>query len=420
MIGVAGKVRPALKKPTECARDAARHVAARARRAGEFDEAQLDEYLRDDEGFDERVDALIAALGSLPLRPAAPAADGAPLPGCTRGRPRVPAVADDECLRGYLKAVHLLPRLDRAHETLLAKRLEFARRRFASAVAAAQVGCERLPALLEGALPRRCGDDLGLPHGDAEAPLAEACRTELRARAGEMNRARAAFVESALAIVADLALCYRTYGVPLMDLIQEGNGALLRAVEKFDWRRNVRFSTYATFWIRQAVERSIAFNKGIVRVPNYLQQKLRRLRREGVLPRRERDASLGEVSAAFALKREVAGRLMQSQRACFSLDAAAGDDGETFASRIEATPAHDSERELPLLQRRLAELLLDLSPLERAILEQRFGLDGSEPCTLEELGRRMNVSRERVRQLQCRALRKLQAPTARDRLAGFV
>ncbi len=406
-----------MKKPMRGAVTAARQLATRARQVGALSDAELDAYLQSAGEFEERVDALIAARGELRLEmgPLAPA----PGHGATP-RPRVPAVADDDNLSTYLRDVHLRPRPEKPEEVVLAKRFEFARRRFIAVLTAAHVGHDGLRQLLGDEFSRNCSRDLPLPRTAGGAALTEARRRQIRARAGEMNRARAHFVERGLAVVADLALCYRTYGVPLMDLIQEGNGALIRAVEKFDWRKDVRFNTYATFWIRQAIERSIAFNKGIVRVPNYLQQKLRRLRREGVLPRREREASLGEVSAAFDVKREVAGHLIQTQKAFFSLDVAVDEDGETFASLLEGDPASERQPlEFPLLKSRLAEVLSDLPPLERHILEQRFGLQG-EPLTLEELGKRMNVSRERVRQLQVRALRKLQEPTARLRLAGFV
>lgn len=406
-----------MKKPTRSANHAARELAARARRAGGLDESSLDAFLESAGEFEERVEALIAALGTLPViaARAAPMAQTGEAP-----RPRVPPVADDANLRGYLRDVHQRPRPDKPEEARLAKRLEFTRRRFIVSLSAARVGQDHLRAVLGEEFSRNCSRDLHLPTDAPAVPLADARRREIRARAAEMNRVRAEFVERGMAVVADLALCYRTYGVPLMDLIQEGNGALIRAVEKFDWRKDVRFNTYATFWIRQAIERSIAFNKGIVRVPNYLQQKMRRLRREGVLPKRDRDASLGEVSAAFEVKREVADHLLQTQRAHYSLDLAVDEGGETFASLLAGEPAAEAQPvEFMLLKSRLDEVLSDLLPLERQILEQRFGLHG-EVLTLEELGRRMHVSRERVRQLQVRALRKLQAPTLRQRLAGFV
>jgi len=407
-----------MKKPTRNAAVAAREAAAIARRSGVLAAPDLDAFLAGNADFEERTQALLRSIGDVPL---GLALDHAPLLANASPRPRVPPAADDDNLRSYLRAVHQRPRLTKPEEMQLAKRLEFARRRFEGVLATARVGQDHLRSLLGVEFSSSCSRDLHLPVEGTARALADSRRQQIRARAGEMNRVRAEFVERGLFVVAELALCYRTYGVPLMDLIQEGNGALIRAVEKFDWRKDVRFTTYATFWVRQAIERSIAFNKGIVRVPNYLQQKMRRLRREGVLPHRDRDASLGEVSAAFDVKREVAGHLLQSQKAHYSLDLAIDDDGETYASLVAAdADASASPSEYPLLQSRVEEVLSDLHPLEREILEQRFGLAGATPLTLDELGRRMKVSRERVRQLQVRAIRKLQAPTLRRRLSGFV
>ncbi len=413
-----------MKKPLQGVPELARALAVRSRRSGSLELDELDAYLAAGEEFEERVASLLPLLGALPLGVRGSDQLAPPAPLIARSAsPRLPANGDDDLLRSYLRAIHQRPRLEKDEERELAKRFEFARRRFAEVVAAARMGGERLRELLGNGLTPHCAEDLGigLVDGAAGRPLAESRRREIAARAAEMNRARADFVERTLPVVANLALCYRTYGVPLMDLIHEGNGALIRAVEKFDWRKEVRFATYATFWIRQAVERSIAFNKGIVRVPNYLQQKMRRLRREGVLPKRDRDASLGEVSAAFSVKREVASHLLQTQRTHCSLDAALDEDGETFASLLADQPASEArELEFPLLRRRLEEVLCGLPPLERKILELRFGLAGGEPVTLEELGRQMKVSRERVRQLQCRAIRHLQSPPLRQRLSGFV
>ncbi len=414
-----------MKKPTRFAFELAKALAARARRQGVLFESDLDDYLATGADFEERVEALITELDDLPLAVTPTGEEALAEP---HQRPRVPPVADDDNLRRYYRQVHHQRRLEKSEEVQLAKRLEFARRRFVAAITAARVRHDDLRRVLGTEFSRTCALDLRLTRTRADAHGAspatappEALRRVIRARAAEMNRTRATMVERNLAIVADLALCYRTYGVPLMDLIQEGNGALIRAVEKFDWRKDVRFQTYATFWIRQAVERSIAFTKGIVRVPNYLQQKMRRLRREGILPKRDREVSVSEVSAAFEVKREVARHLLQTERAFFSLDIAGDEDGETFASQLADDHAVLPERmEFLLLKTRIGEVLHDLLPLEREILELRYGLSGDAPCTLEEVGRRMKVSRERIRQLQVRALHKLQRPTLLKRLAGFV
>jgi RNA polymerase primary sigma factor len=412
-----------LKKSVQPALAQLRALARRAHADGSLVESDVDEYLASSVDFEERAEALLEMLGDLPIlsRPPAPVE---PSPS-SNDRPRVPAMADDDNLRRYLRQVRSLKRMEREEEVLLAKRLEFARRRFRAAVAEARLRSDHLRSVLGGEFSRTCVQDLRpmLASRDGGADtVGESRRRRIRTRAAEMNRVRAVFVERNLGIVADLALCYRTYGVPLMDLIQEGNGALIRAVEKFDWRKEVRFQTYATFWIRQAVERSIAFNKGIVRVPNYLQQKMRRLRREGVLPKRDRTVSVGEVSAAFDVKREVAGHLLETERTHYSLDVQIDEDGETFASLLaDDGQGHDLGRiEFSLLQARIGEVMSDLQPLEREILDLRFGLSGQTPATLEEVGRRMNVSRERIRQIQVRAIRKLQRPTLLKRLAGFV
>jgi RNA polymerase primary sigma factor len=412
-----------VKKKTPRVFDLARALVDRARQGGCLFEAELDAYLDARLDFEERVTALLAAIGDLKIE-AAPAAELA-LDEPFVPQPRVPSMAIDDNLRRYLRQVHVLKRIEKDEEIRLAKRLEFMHRRFRATIEAAKLGQDHLRSVLGGEFSRSFASDLRLARiGEAGAPgrLAEARRRTICQRAAELNRVRGAFVERNLGVVADLAMCYRTYGIPVMDLIQEGNGALIRAVEKFDWRKDVRFQTYATFWIRQAVERCIAFNKGIVRVPNYLQQKMRRLRREGILPRRDRDVSIGDVAGAFDVKREVAGHLLETERTHYSLDVSIDEDGETFASLladdgrgIEATPI-----EFATLRERIAEVLTDLTPMEREIVQLRFGLGGQPPLTLEDVGRRMNVSRERIRQLQVRAIRKLQRPGLLQRLAGFV
>jgi len=412
-----------VKKKAPRADDPARLLAERARREKRLRESDLDTLLDTKLEFEERVETLLDLLADVPI--VADEIDELGAIASFTERPRVPAIADDDNLRRYLRQVHALKRIDKDEEIRLARRLEFVRRRFRAALEQAKLGQDHLRSVLGGEFSRSFTHDMRLARvGDPKAPgrLAQTRRYAIRSRAAELNRVRGVFVERNLGIVADLAMCYRTYGVPVMDLIQEGNGALIRAVEKFDWRKDVRFQTYATFWIRQAVERCIAFNKGIVRVPNYLQQKMRRLRREGVLPRRDRDVSIGDVAGAFDVKREVAGHLLETERTHYSLDVSIDEDGETFASLLaddtngmESTPI-----EFATLRARIEEVLGDLTPMEREIVQLRFGLGGQQPLTLEDVGKRMNVSRERIRQLQVRAIRKLQRPGLLQRLAGFV
>lgn len=326
-------------------------------------------------------------------------------------------------LAAYVRDVLAIPHMRRNDETRLAKRLEFVRRRFYQAMIGAGVAPKRareildysrLKPLLDAAIE---GDPMfaGLPSDGRLESIRRACV--------EYDVVRDEFVRRNLHVVIAASAAYRTYGVPLLDLIQEGNAGLIRAVEKFDWRKNVRFRTYATFWIRQAIERAIAANKGIVRVPNYLQQKLRRLRREGRIPRRNDETSLTALAQVFELPPRVVHGLLETERSARSLDAPLGDEGaETLASLIpsDSEPEYLAEWERPVLKHRIHEALGELNEHERTILEYRYGINRDEAMTLEEVGRLMKVSRERVRQLQVRALRKLQAPGVLSRLAGFV
>lgn len=331
--------------------------------------------------------------------------------------------AKSDPLHAYITEIVCIPRMEREDELRLARRLEFVRQRFQRAILAAGVPMRTARLILKSSRIRslvehgdaREGLARYLPEGNKSIPVRRACR--------EYNAVREEFIERNLHLVVAAATAYRTYGVPVLDLIQEGNAGLIRAVEKFDWRKNVRFRTYATFWIRQAIERAIAFNKGIVRVPNYLQQKMRKLRREGTIAKKNEFVSVSDVSKATELNHTVAGRLLEIERSTRSLDAPMGEDGDGhFGSTLESErdEATIHPFELPLLRSRVSEVLSTLSEPERSILEYRYGLNKKAPMTLEEVGRMMKVSRERVRQLQVRALRKLQAPSLISKLAGFV
>jgi RNA polymerase primary sigma factor len=208
-----------------------------------------------------------------------------------------------------------------------------------------------------------------------------------------------------------------------MDLIQEGNASLIRAVEKFDWRKDVRFQTYATFWVRQAMERLITASRGMVRIPNYIQQKMRRFRREGKLPRNHEDMDVRDVSRLFAISPKYAARLMETDRGCFSLDSPLGGENDSFAKTLEAEQEGPNMGpcELNDLSEALRDVMhLQLSAEERGILVKRFGLGGVKILTLDEIGRQMGVSRERVRQIQMKAIGKLNTRGLLDELEDFL
>jgi len=323
----------------------------------------------------------------------------------------------------YVSEIRKKPRMTRSDECLFSKRMEFFKRRLKKIFQESNLPHEEIEYYLQNT---NC---IGRADSAHVGPLCEhlgSCprgkKDMVHANCQGYNKCRAIFVERNLQLVVNLAQPYRTYGVPIMDLIQEGNAALIRAVEKFDWRKQVRFQTYAAFWIRQAVERAISANKGIVRVPNYLQQKMRRLKREGKIPTDRSLISARDVSEAFEMSNEVAGHLLETERGHISLDAHPSDDEHSTLTDLiaedETVPV--PEDEIVALKKLLEKALDDLTEQEQKIIRHRFGLNNAALKTLDELGEMMNVSRERIRQVQIRALQKLKKPRLLEGLQSFL
>jgi RNA polymerase sigma factor (sigma-70 family) len=299
-------------------------------------------------------------------------------------------IADRDLVGMYLDEIARTPLLDAAKEVELSQTIE-------AGVFALQV--------LDG----------------EEESASDATREELAALVAAGERAKDVFIRSNLRLVVAVARRYPRSGLPLLDLIQEGNAGLVRAVEKFDYRKGFKFSTYATWWIRQAITRSIADQSRTIRLPVHLVEELGRIRRVQREFNREngRDPEPGEIATELGSTPERVTDVLDWARDPVSLNMSVDDEGETqFGDLLEDTSAVSPEQSVMTLLRseELDDLIGRLDQRTASIIKMRYGIDDGRERTLTEVGKEHGLTRERIRQIEKHALLELKK-LARD--TGF-
>ncbi len=315
----------------------------------------------------------------------------------------------EDPVRMYLKEIGKVPLLSGDEEIELAKLMEEG---------------NRVQANID-AIKKEAKEKTSAEEHDALMKKAEKMKTKNAAVIQKGNSAKDRLIEANLRLVVSIAKRYVGRGMQFLDLIQEGNMGLLKAVEKFDYSKGYKFSTYATWWIRQAITRAIADQARTIRIPVHMVEtinKLMRVQRQ-LLQELGREPTTEEVAAEMKIPVERVAEIQKISQEPVSLETPIGEEEDSHLGDFimdEKVPVPAEAASASILREELLKVLETLTDREQRVLRLRFGLDDSKQRTLEEVGKEFNVTRERIRQIEAKALRKLRHPTRSKKLKDFL